>query len=164
MDNFFGDHMNNFWGAWVTVIVVLNLIGYWLLLIGNSRLSEEESAKETTGHTFDGIVERNQPLPRWWYLMYLGTIIFAAGYLALYPGLGRFTGLLNWSSASQWESEVKHMDNKTQPIFEEMAKEPIEELAKHPEAQDIGGRLFATHCAICHGSDARGAKGYPDLT
>jgi len=56
MDNFFGDHMNNFWGVWVTVIVVLNLIGYWLLLIGNSRLTPEESAKETTGHTFDGIV------------------------------------------------------------------------------------------------------------
>mgnify|MGYP001183573837 CR=1 FL=1 len=164
MGNYLGDHMNNFWGVWVTVIVVLNLIGYYLLLIGNSRLSEEESKQETTGHTFDGIVERNEPLPRWWYYMYIGTLVFAAGYLILYPGLGRYTGLLGWSSDKQWEQEVKQMDNITLPLFEEMAKEPIEELAKNDEALAVGGRLFGNHCAICHGSDARGAKGYPDLT
>lgn len=164
MDNFFGDHMNNFWGVWVTVIVVLNLIGYWLLLIGNSRLTPEESAQETTGHTFDGIVERNEPLPRWWYLMYLGTLVFAVLYLALYPGLGRYTGLLGWTSANQWEAEVRLSDRTTQPLFEEMGKMTVEELANDPEALAIGGRLFGNHCAICHGSDARGAKGYPNLT
>src|SRR5699024_6504868 len=164
MDNFFGDHMNNFWGVWVTVIVVLNLIGYWLLLIGNSRLTPEESAKETTGHTFDGIVERNEPLPRWWYFMYLGTLVFAALYLALYPGLGRYTGLLGWTSANQWEAEVRAIDRTTHPLLEEMGKMTVEELANDPEALAIGGRLFGNHCAICHGSDARGAKGYPNLT
>lgn len=164
MGNYLGDHMNNFWGVWVTVIVVLNLIGYYLLLVGNSRLSEEESQKETTGHTFDGIVERNEPLPRWWYYMFIGTLLFAALYLILYPGLGRYTGLLGWTSANQWEKEVKQMDNITLPLFAEMEKVPVEELAKDAEAMDIGGRLFATHCAICHGSDARGAKGYPNLT
>jgi len=164
MGNYLGDHMNNFWGVWVTVIVVCNLIGYYLLLIGNSRLTEEESQKETTGHTFDGIVERNEPLPRWWYYMYIGTIVFAALYLVLYPGLGRYTGLLGWTSANQWEKEVKQVDNITLPLFEEMAKVPVDELAQNEEALDIGGRLFGTHCAICHGSDARGAKGYPNLT
>lgn len=164
MGNYLGDHMNNFWGVWVTVIVVCNLIGYYLLLVGNSRLSEEESQKETTGHTFDGIVERNEPLPRWWYYMYIGTLVFSALYLVLYPGLGRYTGLLGWTSTNQWEAEVKQMDNITNPLFEQMAKVPVAELATDAEALAVGNRLFGNHCAICHGSDARGAKGYPNLT
>jgi len=96
--------------------------------------------------------------------MYLGTLVFAALYLALYPGLGRYTGLLGWTSANQWEAEVRAIDRTTQPIFEEMGKMSVEELANDQEALAIGGRLFGNHCAICHGSDARGAKGYPNLT
>lgn len=156
--------MSNFWNVYIVIIVVGNLIGYGLLLIGNSRLSAEEAKQDTTGHTFDGIEERNQPLPRWWFIMFLMTIAFAFAYLALYPGLGSYKGALGWTSGGQWEEEVKMAKAHSDPLFKEFAKLPIEELIQYPEPMAVGARLFANNCAICHGSDARGARGYPNLT
>lgn len=156
--------MSDFWSWYVIIIVVLNLGGCAWLLLWNRKLSAEEAKKETTGHSFDGIEERNQPLPRWWLWLFWITLLFSVIYLALYPGLGKFDGFLGWSSTQQWEQEVALMEKKAGPIFDQYAAEPVEELAKYPEALDVGGRLFANNCATCHGSDARGARGYPNLT
>ncbi|MZR61776.1 cytochrome-c oxidase, cbb3-type subunit III [Alcanivorax sp. DP30] len=156
--------MSDFWSWFIIVIVVFNLLGCAGLLLWNKSISPEEAAKETTGHTFDGIVERNSPLPRWWLGLFIGTLIFACVYLALYPGLGKFEGVLGWTSTNQYESEVSLMERKTGPLFDQYAQVPIEELIQYPEALAVGGRLFSNNCAICHGSDARGAKGYPNLT
>ncbi len=156
--------MSDFWSWFIIVIVVLNLLGCAGLLLWNKSISPEEAAKETTGHTFDGIVERNSPLPRWGLGLFIGTLIFACVYLALYPGLGKFDGMLGWTSSNQYDSEVALVERQTGPLFEQYAQVPIEELINYPEALAVGGRLFANNCAICHGSDARGAKGYPNLT
>ncbi len=155
--------MSDFWSGYIIFIVVLNLVGCAVLLFANSRLSAEEARQDTTGHKFDGIEERNQPLPRWWLFLFVGTLVFAVGYLVLYPGLGRFGGLLNWTSVTQWEQEVALVEKSSEPLFKEFAKVPVAELAHYPETRDVGGRLFAQNCAICHGSDARGARGYPNL-
>ncbi|WP_290525168.1 cytochrome-c oxidase, cbb3-type subunit III [Alcanivorax sp.] len=156
--------MSDFWSWFIIVIVVFNLLGCAGLLLWNKSISPEEAAKETTGHTFDGIVERNSPLPRWWLGLFIGTLIFACVYLVLYPGLGKFDGVLGWTSSNQYEKEVALVERQTGPLFEQYAQVPIEELVAYPEALAVGGRLFANNCAICHGSDARGAKGYPNLT
>jgi len=156
--------MSDFWSVYIIAIVVLNLVGCAALLFANLRMTAEESRSETTGHSFDGIQERNQPLPRWWLYLFVLTLLFSAVYLVLYPGLGRFGGLLNWSSVSQWQEEVTLVEKRTAPLFDEFAKVPVEELHAYPETRDVGGRLFANNCALCHGSDARGAKGYPNLT
>lgn len=156
--------MSGFWSAYVIVIVVLNLVGCAWLLLANSRMSAEEAQRDTTGHSFDGIEERNQPLPRWWLFLFIGTLLFSAGYLALYPGLGNFPGLLGWTSTGQWEAEVERAAEQSAPLFREYAAIAVEDMNQHPEALAVGGRLFANHCAICHGSDARGARGYPNLT
>lgn len=156
--------MSDFWSFYIIAIVVLNLVGCAALLFANLRMTPEETRSETTGHSFDGIQERNQPLPRWWLYLFVLTLLFSVVYLVLYPGLGRFGGLLNWSSVSQWQEEVDWMDKQTAPLFDQFAKVPIEELHAYPETRDVGGRLFANNCALCHGSDARGAKGYPNLT
>ncbi len=155
--------MSDFWSWFIIIIVAINLLGCAGLLLWNNQISPEEAAKETTGHSFDGIQERNAPLPRWWLFLFIGTLIFACIYLALYPGLGKFEGLLGWSSSGQYEKEVTLVARQTDPLFEEFAKVPVEELIEYPEALAVGGRLFANNCAICHGSDARGAKGYPNL-
>ncbi|MFT6600227.1 MAG: cytochrome c oxidase cbb3-type subunit 3 [Alloalcanivorax sp.] len=156
--------MSDFWSFYIIAIVVLNLVGCAFLLFANLRMTPEETRSETTGHSFDGIQERNQPLPRWWLYLFVLTLLFSVVYLVLYPGLGRFGGLLNWSSVSQWQEEVAWVNKQTEPLFEQFAKVPIEELHAYPETRDVGGRLFANNCALCHGSDARGAKGYPNLT
>jgi len=156
--------MSDFWSFYIIAIVVLNLVGCAFLLFANLRMTPEETRSETTGHSFDGIQERNQPLPRWWLYLFVLTLLFSVVYLVLYPGLGRFGGLLNWSSVGQWQEEVDWVEKQTAPLFEQFAKVPIEELHAYPETRDVGGRLFANNCALCHGSDARGAKGYPNLT
>lgn len=122
------------------------------------------ATKQTTGHTFDGIEELNNPLPRWWLGLFWASILFSVIYLLLYPGLGGYPGLLRWSSARQWTEEVKQAEQQYAPIFAQYAAKPVEELVNHPAALKIGQRLFLNHCAACHGSDARGGPGFPNLT
>ncbi len=156
--------MSDFWSWFIIIIVVINLGGCAWLLWSNRKMSAEEAKKETTGHVFDGIEERNQPLPRWWLWLFWLTLAFTLIYLALYPGLGAYDGILGWSSEKQLEKRVEMMEKRAQPIFAEFAKEPVKELTQYPEAMEVGGRLFANNCATCHGSDGRGARGYPNLT
>ena len=156
--------MSDFWSWYVIIIVVLNIVGCGWLLWSNRKMTASEAAKETTGHSFDGIEERNTPLPRWWLICFWATLVFAVIYLALYPGMGNYQGLLGWSSHKQWQEQVEFVEKQTAPLFEQYAAVPADELAGHPEVMQLGARLYATNCSVCHGSDARGAKGYPNLT
>lgn len=157
--------MNSFWSGWITVIVIVNLLGcLWLLWWTRKRPDDSVGLGESMGHSFDGIEEINNPLPKWWLNLFYMTLVFAAGYLALYPGLGNFSGLLNWTSTSQLETELAKADNRYGAIFREYAAMPVEEIIQDPEALAIGQRLFGNNCAVCHGSDARGATGFPNLT
>ena len=96
--------------------------------------------------------------------LFYGTIFFSIAYLVAYPGLGKFEGLLGWTSTSQYEREVAKAEDTYGPIFAQYAKQPIAELIEDPEAVQIGRRLFVTYCSVCHGSDAGGASGFPNLT
>lgn len=156
--------MSDFWSWFIIVLVVLNLGGCAWLLWANRKMSPEEAKKETTGHVYDGIEERNQPLPRWWLWLFWLTLAFTVIYLALYPGLGAYDGLLGWSSRKQLEERVALMEKRAEPIFAEFAQESVKDLTQYPDAMEVGGRLFANNCATCHGSDGRGARGYPNLT
>ncbi|MDF1820964.1 MAG: cytochrome-c oxidase, cbb3-type subunit III [Alcanivoracaceae bacterium] len=156
--------MSDFWSWYVIVIVALNIGGCAVLLWANRKMSASEAAKETTGHNFDGIEERNTPLPRWWLILFWLTLGFAIVYLVLYPGMGNYEGTLGWSSHKQWQEEVELVEARTAPLFAQYAAEPVEELIKYDEVMGVGARLFANNCAVCHGADARGARGYPNLT
>jgi cytochrome c oxidase cbb3-type subunit 3 len=96
--------------------------------------------------------------------LFVITVVFAAIYLALYPGLGSFRGTLNWSSSGQYDAERAKAQASMAPLYDKYAGLPAEALAKDPQAMGIGQRLFLNHCAQCHGSDARGSKGFPNLT
>jgi cytochrome c oxidase cbb3-type subunit 3 len=101
-------------------------------------------------------------------MLFIGTIVFSIGYLALYPGLGNWKGLLpgyegGWTQEKQWEREVAKADEAYGPIFAKYAAMPLEEVAKDEQALKMGGRMFATYCSVCHGSDAKGAVGFPNL-
>jgi cytochrome c oxidase cbb3-type subunit 3 len=96
--------------------------------------------------------------------LFLITIVFALGYLVLYPGLGNSAGNLGWSSAGQYEAEVAKANKELEPLYAKFASMPPEDVAKDPQAMAIGDRLFMNNCAQCHGSDARGSKGFPNLT
>ncbi|NLO80234.1 MAG: cytochrome-c oxidase, cbb3-type subunit III [Xanthomonadaceae bacterium] len=157
--------MSTFWSVFITVLVIAHLIGYALLLHGTSKMPAGSKIGETTGHVYDGDLEEyNNPLPRWWLWKFYLLIIFGFIYLALYPGLGSFKGLLGWSQYDQYAQDVAAAEERYGPLYEKLASIPIPELAKDPEAMQTGRRLFANNCAVCHGADARGAVGFPDLT
>jgi cytochrome c oxidase cbb3-type subunit III len=152
------------WGIYVAIIVAINVIASaWLLFWARTRAVGEPAPGSTTGHDFDGIEELDMPLPRWWLWLYVGTIVFLVGYCVLYPGFGTFQGTLGWSSSGQHEAEVREAHAKYDPIYAAYAATPIAELAKDPRAVTIGGRLFANTCAQCHGADAHGGIGFPNL-
>ena len=158
-----------FWHYYIVTIVVLSLTYVtWLLLSQNKiKIPKGEEAK-TTGHSWDGIEEYNNPLPLWWFVMFLCTIAFSIAYLVWYPGLGDFKGIgfngKPWTSKNQYEHEMKLAEEQTGALYAKYTKMKVEDVAKDPAAMTIGKNLFDTYCIQCHGSDAKGSRGFPNLT
>jgi cytochrome c oxidase cbb3-type subunit 3 len=157
--------MSSGWSWYVVLITVVNIVASaWLLLWARSKRVDEPQAGETLGHDFDGIEEYDTPLPRWWLWLFIGTIAFSAAYLVLYPGLGSFAGTLGWSQHGQYDAEMQRAAGQYGPLYAAYAAKSIEELSRDNKAVRTGQRLYANTCAGCHGADARGGVGYPDLT
>ncbi|MCV2884209.1 cytochrome-c oxidase, cbb3-type subunit III [Aestuariibacter sp. AA17] len=179
--------MSSFWSIWITVITLGTILGCYLLLrwclLNKTGIEEGDNMH----HSFDGIVEINNPLPRWWTIMFYMVIVWGLIYLALYPGLGNWEGLWKWKSSNQnvqslaesreatkrgfeegylveYDRQMKFAEERFDPIFAEYAKVPVTELVNDAEAIKVGQRLFLQNCSQCHGSDARGQRGFPNLT
>ncbi|MCR8914001.1 cytochrome-c oxidase, cbb3-type subunit III [Marinobacter panjinensis] len=157
--------MSTFWSIWISVIVLGTVFGcWWLLLATRKSQTTDTETDKTVGHSFDGIEEYDNPLPKWWFYLFVATCIFSLGYLALYPGLGNFQGLLGWSSTGQWETEMQEADERYGELYAKFGDTPVPELAENDDAMKMGQRLFANNCATCHGSAGRGSLGFPNLT
>lgn len=179
--------MTSFWSIWVVVLTLACLAIVFGLLVWNMTNYAGVEEGESCGHEFDGIEELNNPLPKWWTYMFFATFIWAVYYLAAYPGLGNWEGLGQWTSSNQGikslaeskqavidakaagktvqlDVEMRKAEEKFGPLFESFAKRDIQDLAGDEQALEIGQRLFSQNCAQCHGSDARGGQGYPNLT
>jgi len=177
-----------FWTIWISVITLGTIAGCWWLLVWTLSNKTGVAEGDDMGHEFDGIVEINNQLPKWWTNMFYLTMIWGVLYLIAYPGLGAYKGLLGWESSNQgvlsiaesqealafdiendnineYALEIKLAQERFDPIFAEYAKTPVEQLALNSEAVEVGKRLFIQNCAQCHGSDARGQRGgFPNLT
>lgn len=163
------DFISSGWAWYVTAIVVFGLVYCAFVLIGAAQhkvvYDAQGNVDKTTGHTWDGdLRELNNPLPRWWLFLFIITLVFAVAYLALYPGLAVTGGKLNWTSKGQLEAENAKAKAEQDKIFAKFKVASVEDLARDPQAQAIGQRLFLNNCAACHGSDAKGAKSFPNLT
>ncbi|MFJ9989705.1 cytochrome-c oxidase, cbb3-type subunit III [Pseudomonas putida] len=161
--------MTTFWSTYISVLTIGSLIGLTWLLLGTRKGQSNNTTDQTMGHSFDGIEEYDNPLPKWWFWLFVGTLVFSVGYLILYPGLGNWKGILpgyenGWTQVNEWQKEMDKADARFGPIFAKFAAMPVEEVAKDPQALKMGARLFASNCSVCHGSDAKGAYGFPNLT
>jgi cytochrome c oxidase cbb3-type subunit 3 len=157
------------WTLFVAILTIANILAcFWLLWWTRKRRDDggsKESATSTTGHVWDGdLVEYNKPLPKWWLNLFYATIVFALGYLVFYPGLGGYAGTSGWSSNAQHDAEVAAAEAKIAPLFARFASVPLDQLAQDADAVALGRSVYANNCAQCHGADARGAKGFPNLT
>ncbi|UNU72951.1 cytochrome-c oxidase, cbb3-type subunit III [Moraxella nasovis] len=211
--------MSFFWGSWITVLS----LGCWLFIFGvliwtlKSKPVLEED--ETTGHSYDGIREYDKPLPKWWLVIFFGTLIWGLGYFVLFPSIqpNVWKGVTTvevdgqavpWTSENELNSQLQannkvFIDNFEQGILvnagatgatailaklndleaqQRASQTPskeiqaqideqlkalapyVDKLATDPEAQKVGNRLFLQNCALCHGSNAKGTTGYPNLT
>ena len=155
--------MINAWSYYVIALVLINVLGALWLLWWTRRRGAAEA--ETTGHVWDGdLTEYNNPLPRWWLWLFYLTVIFAAGYLVLYPGFGNYAGRLGWSQQEQHHEQVAAAEQAYAARFARFATMDIAALSRDTEAMAAARNLFGNNCATCHGSDARGAVGFPNLT
>ncbi|MBB3062956.1 cytochrome-c oxidase, cbb3-type subunit III [Microbulbifer rhizosphaerae] len=159
--------MSTFWSIWVIVLTLANLALVTWILFANRRVAvndQEDPEDRTTGHVYDGIEEFDNPLPRWWFLLFVATLVFTGIYLAIYPGLGNFKGFSGWTSVGQLENEEAKAREKFDETFGRYVEMSIEEIADNREALKMGARIFANNCAVCHGADGGGNYGFPNLT
>lgn len=160
--------MTTFWSSWIIVITLLTLAGSLWLLFANRKTTvsgdhSSDGEAPTTGHSYDGIEEYDNPLPAWWFWKFVGTVVFALIYLALYPGLGSYQGLLGWTQESQWQQSVDAAEEKMESQYASYASRSIDDLASDPKAQRMGRRLYNNNCSVCHGVGGSGANGFPNL-
>ncbi|WP_298924277.1 cytochrome-c oxidase, cbb3-type subunit III [uncultured Ramlibacter sp.] len=159
------DFTDGFWSAYVAVLTLVSILACVLLLWITARKKVRSDGDNTTGHVWDvDLREMNNPMPRWWMWLFVITIVFGLGYLAVFPGLGTFAGTLGWSTRAEYQEEVDKAGRELAPLYARFAGKTPEALAADAEAMGIGERLFMNNCAQCHGSDARGSKGFPNLT
>jgi cytochrome c oxidase cbb3-type subunit 3 len=159
------DFTSEFWNLFVAVLTVVSIVacGILLYVMGKMRVVKGK-APDTTGHVWDeDLAEYNNPLPRWWMWLFYITIVFGFVYLALYPGLGKMPGLLGWTSTEAYARERASFDKEVAPLYAKYLGMDVAAIARDPAGHAIGERLFLNSCAQCHGSDAGGSKGYPNL-
>ena len=139
--------------------------------MADKKRIDQPTGTETVGHEWDGIEELNTPLPRWWLWTLYATIIWALGYVILYPAWplvsGATQGVLGWSSRGQLGQQLAQEQARKAPLLRALAATPVDRLAGDPrlmQAAVEGGRAaFKTSCVQCHGSGAAGSPGYPNL-
>jgi cytochrome c oxidase cbb3-type subunit 3 len=160
------DFVSEFWSYYVAVITLASILACTVLLwkLSTKRLPAGKQA-DVMGHVWDeNLEEYNNPLPRWWMWLFYITLAFGLVYLILYPGLGSFKGVLDWSSHAAYDQEQGKARDKYQPLYTKYAAMDLPALAADAQARDLGQRLFLNNCAQCHASDGRGARGFPNLT
>jgi cytochrome c oxidase cbb3-type subunit 3 len=167
------DFVSSFWPWYIFVITVGSFIWLFYLVSSQSHGVKDKDHKiKPTGHKWDeDLEELNTPLPRWWLQLFIGTNVFGVIYLLLYPGVGIYDGLLGWSSADylqngatgQYETEMADANTKYGALYDGYLKEDIASLTSNKSAITTGSRLFGTYCIQCHGSDAGGGQGFPNL-
>jgi len=159
------DFTSSFWPIFISAIVIGGIVFCLAVLFLTSTSHDPAHTGESTGHVYDeDILEMNNPMPRWWMWMFIITCTFGVGYLFLYPGLGTYGGKLGWTQLKQYEQEVKETNDRIAPIYAKFTSMAPEEVAKDAKAMAIGERLFMNNCSQCHGSDAHGSRGFPNLT
>nr|WP_315236690.1 cytochrome-c oxidase, cbb3-type subunit III [uncultured Albidiferax sp.] len=158
------DFTSNFWSLFVAGISVVSIAACLLLLWITARKKVPFQSDNTTGHVWDeDLREMNNPLPIWWVGLFILTVLFSIGYLVVYPGLGSYKGTLGWTQVGEYEGEVTEANQALAPLYANFTALPPEKLAGNAQAMAVGERLFMNNCAQCHGSDARGSKGFPNL-
>jgi len=158
------DFFSSGWSIFIALATIGGLVACLVLLLFASR-RKPMADDNSTGHVFDeDLVEMNNPLPLWWVVLFVLTVLFSFVYVYAFPGLGASPGTLGWTSRGELEADQAKVAASMAKVYAEYTQQPAEALSRDARAMAIGQRLFINNCATCHGSDARGSKGFPNLT
>ena len=161
------DFFNSGWGIYIAVVTGVGIIWCLYLLFSQRKTNvtyKADGSVADTGHVWDDdLRELNNPLPRWWMWMFLLSCVFGVVYLILYPGMGSYEGTLGYTTRNAHESSVTQANQQLKPVYAKYMSMDAKQVAADPAAREMGQRLFLNHCAQCHGSDAGGSKGFPNL-
>jgi cytochrome c oxidase cbb3-type subunit 3 len=161
------DFFSSGWGIYIAVVSGVGIIWCLYLLFSQRKTNvtyEADGSVADTGHVWDGdLRELNNPLPRWWMWMFVLSCVFAIVYLILYPGLGAYEGVLGYSTSKAHETSVVQANQQLKPVYAKYMSMDAKQVAADPAAREMGQRLYLNYCAQCHGSDAGGSKGFPNL-
>lgn len=154
-----------FWAGWVTVLTVVSLLGLVWLIVGVYRRQDEDAA-EIASHVWDDTLrEGTTAAPLWWFWLILALLATSVVYLILYPGLGSYKGVLEWSQGGRIAAGLERFDAEYGPERERIAAAPLDALRADATAMASAENVFVVNCGGCHGADARGqADAFPDLT
>ncbi len=158
--------MSSAWAWYVFAGTIVSILAcFWLIMFSKRQGPSQEDIAGSESHVWDEDVrELNNPLPRWWLWLFIGTLVWSIGYLIYYPGLVVTEGVARWSQEAQYEAEMAAAEARYAPLFERFSAMDIDALVNDPQAMSLGSSLFANYCAQCHGSSAQGAPGFPNLT
>jgi cytochrome c oxidase cbb3-type subunit 3 len=129
------------------------------------------SEPETTGHSWDGIQEYNNPLPRWWLWTFYITIIWGLAYTIAYPAWPMLTratdGFFGNTMRANVQAEIDGFNARNAPIEQKLVAVDLTAIKDDPElvnyTKNAGAAVFRTYCAQCHGAGAAGHPGFPNL-
>ncbi len=156
------DFVSGFWSPYIALMVLVSVVGcgVFLWLQGRAR----HAPGQTMGHVWDETLEEyNNPMPNWWRWMFYITVVFGLGYIVVYPGLGSYSGQFGWTSEGEYDKEMADADAIYGKIYKAYLKQDLKTVAASEDAQHLGAHLFLAYCAQCHGSNAKGSKGFPSL-
>ena len=161
------DFLRSGWSTYIALVALLGIFWCIWLLFSQRKVKvvhTPDGEVADTGHVWDGdLRELNNPLPRWWMWMFLFSCIFGLVYLVLFPGLGSFPGIMGYSTRGSLMQSMETSNEELKPVMAKYVNMDIVDVAADPKALEMGQRLFLNSCAQCHGSDAGGAKGFPNL-
>ena len=161
------DFFNGGWGIYIAVVTGVGIVWCLYLLFSQRKTNityEADGSVADTGHVWDDdLRELNNPLPRWWMWMFLLSCVFGIVYLILYPGMGVYEGSLGYSTRNAHDASVVQANQQLKPVYAKYMSMDAKQVAADPAAREMGQRLFLNYCAQCHGSDAGGSKGFPNL-
>ena len=162
--NDLSDFPGVFWGIWVVFLVVSGLAVLAWLLFAVYRARGESAAAPADQIWDETLTEGDAPPPVWWFYMLVGFLFFTVVYLVLYPGLGPFRGILEWTQFKQFEDGREYYAQKYAAVESRRLNAPFGELRADKALMKSAARIFDNHCAACHGANARGQAGlFPDL-
>lgn len=158
------DMPNDFWSGWIVILTVVSFVGLGWLVLSVYFLGDDGSHADPEPVWDQDLREGSTPAPIWWFWLIFAAMIFSVIYLMLYPGLGSFSGALEWSQGHQVQMNYDRFADEFGEIRDDIGAQTLPQLQADDQMMQVAQGVFNRNCAVCHGPEAEGqANLFPNL-